>query len=123
MACLRRARTRRWRPRRSRWFGAPKLAGAARLWPLQTTPAPGPHPNPPTHPPTHPNPQFNPAKRLTAAEALAHPFVAQFHSPDDEPSCSRVITIPINDNCKYSISDYRWAGWGAVGRGGKPAHG
>ncbi|GBF98219.1 cell-cycle-assocaited kinase [Raphidocelis subcapitata] len=45
--------------------------------------------------------------RLTAAEALAHPYVAQFHSPDDEPSCSRVIAIPINDNCKYSISDYR----------------
>jgi mitogen-activated protein kinase 15 len=52
-------------------------------------------------------PQFNPAKRLSAAEALRHPYVAQFHSPEDEPSCSRVITIPINDNCKYSISDYR----------------
>ncbi|KAI8473076.1 MAG: mitogen-activated protein kinase 5 [Monoraphidium minutum] len=51
--------------------------------------------------------QFNPAKRLSAAEALRHPYVAQFHSPEDEPSCSRVITIPINDNCKYSISDYR----------------
>jgi mitogen-activated protein kinase 15 len=47
--------------------------------------------------------QFNPSKRLTAAEALAHPYVAQFHNPDDEPSCSRTITIPINDNHKYSI--------------------
>jgi serine/threonine protein kinase len=47
--------------------------------------------------------QFNPSKRLTAAEALAHPYVAQFHNPDDEPSCSKVITIPINDNHKYSI--------------------
>lgn len=48
--------------------------------------------------------QFNPSKRLSAAEALAHPYVAQFHNPDDEPSCSKVITIPINDNHKYSIS-------------------
>lgn len=47
--------------------------------------------------------QFNPNKRLTAAEALAHPYVAQFHNPDDEPSCSRTIIIPINDNHKYSI--------------------
>jgi len=47
--------------------------------------------------------QFNPNKRLTAAEALAHPYVAQFHNPDDEPCCSKTITIPINDNHKYSI--------------------
>lgn len=47
--------------------------------------------------------QFNPSKRISAAEALRHPYVAQFHNPDDEPSCSRVITIPINDNHKYSI--------------------
>lgn len=47
--------------------------------------------------------QFNPSKRLTAAEALAHPYVAQFHNPADEPSCSKIITIPINDNHKYSI--------------------
>lgn len=59
--------------------------------------------------------QFNPSKRLSAAEALRHPYVAQFHCPDDEPACSRVVTIPINDNCKYSISDYRCAGRAAVG--------
>jgi serine/threonine protein kinase len=47
--------------------------------------------------------QFNPSKRISAAEALRHPYVAQFHNPDDEPSCSRIITIPINDNHKYSI--------------------
>ncbi|KAF6266005.1 mitogen-activated protein kinase 5 [Scenedesmus sp. NREL 46B-D3] len=51
--------------------------------------------------------QFNPNKRISAAEALRHPYVAQFHNADDEPSCSRVITIPINDNHKYSIQEYR----------------
>jgi hypothetical protein len=76
---------------------------------------------PPTPPPSRACAalcQFNPTKRITAAEALAHPYVAQFHVPEDEPSCSRVITIPINDNCKYSISDYRWAG----GAGGHVAN-
>lgn len=29
--------------------------------------------------------QFNPEKRLTAEEALEHPYVAQFHNEDDEP--------------------------------------
>jgi len=51
--------------------------------------------------------QFNPNKRITAEEALAHPFVAQFHNPSDEPVCDRIIRIPIDDNHKYSISEYR----------------
>lgn len=51
--------------------------------------------------------QFNPKKRITAEEALRHPYVAQFHNPQDEPSCPRNITIPINDNTKYTIDDYR----------------
>jgi serine/threonine protein kinase len=43
---------------------------------------------------------FDPAKRLTAADALRHPYVANFHDPVNEPRCSRPITIPINDNEK-----------------------
>ena len=31
--------------------------------------------------------QFNPEKRLSAEEALEHPYVAQFHNEDDEPVC------------------------------------
>lgn len=50
---------------------------------------------------------FNPRKRITAEDALRHPYVAQFHNPSEEPSCSRTVTIPINDNTKYSISEYR----------------
>lgn len=44
--------------------------------------------------------QFNPAKRITAREALRHPYVAQFHSSADEPSAPGIITIPIDDNTK-----------------------
>lgn len=29
--------------------------------------------------------QFNPDKRVCAADALKHPYVAEFHNPDDEP--------------------------------------
>eukprot|EP00877_Chromochloris_zofingiensis_P003410 jgi/Chrzof1/1306/Cz10g02130.t1_MAPK5 len=50
---------------------------------------------------------FNPSKRISATEALRHPYVSQFHDADQEPSCSRTITIPINDNHKYSIQEYR----------------
>mmetsp|Transcript_33707 Transcript_33707/g.38324 ORF Transcript_33707/g.38324 Transcript_33707/m.38324 type:complete len:358 (-) Transcript_33707:459-1532(-) len=51
--------------------------------------------------------QFNPTKRLTAEQALRHPYVAQFHNPEDEPVCNGIIRIPIDDNQKFSISEYR----------------
>ena len=51
--------------------------------------------------------QFNPNKRLTAVQALRHPYVAQFHNSDDEPVCTRKINIPIDDNQKFSIREYR----------------
>ncbi len=44
--------------------------------------------------------QINPDKRLSAEQALAHPYVAQFHDPEHEPSVGRTITIPIDDNTK-----------------------
>jgi len=50
---------------------------------------------------------FNPEKRLSAEEALRHPYVAQFSNPEDEPVAERTITIPIDDNTKYSIQQYR----------------
>jgi len=50
---------------------------------------------------------FNPNKRLSAEQALQHPYVAHFHSPEDEPVCKRRINIPIDDNQKFSIREYR----------------
>lgn len=50
---------------------------------------------------------FNPAKRLTAEQALRHPYVSQFHNPEDEPTCNKKINIPIDDNQKFSIREYR----------------
>eukprot|EP00500_Bicosoecida_sp_ms1_P004548 CAMPEP_0203815314 /NCGR_PEP_ID=MMETSP0115-20131106/9954_1 /ASSEMBLY_ACC=CAM_ASM_000227 /TAXON_ID=33651 /ORGANISM="Bicosoecid sp, Strain ms1" /LENGTH=356 /DNA_ID=CAMNT_0050724211 /DNA_START=300 /DNA_END=1370 /DNA_ORIENTATION=+ len=51
--------------------------------------------------------QFNPDKRITAHQALRHPYVAQFHNVDDEPACPRIIKIDIDDNTKYTFADYR----------------
>lgn len=51
--------------------------------------------------------QFNPDKRITAYEALRHPYVAQFHNEADEPACSHALKIQIDDNTKYSAADYR----------------
>mmetsp|Transcript_59783 Transcript_59783/g.192409 ORF Transcript_59783/g.192409 Transcript_59783/m.192409 type:complete len:460 (+) Transcript_59783:88-1467(+) len=51
--------------------------------------------------------QFNPSKRPSAKEALRHPYVVQFHNPEDEFDCDRVIRIPIDDNTKLTVQDYR----------------
>mmetsp|Transcript_88936 Transcript_88936/g.176939 ORF Transcript_88936/g.176939 Transcript_88936/m.176939 type:complete len:464 (+) Transcript_88936:95-1486(+) len=51
--------------------------------------------------------QFNPNKRPSAKEALRHPYVVQFHNPEDEFDCDRVIRIPIDDNTKLTVQDYR----------------
>lgn len=55
--------------------------------------------------------QFNPDKRLTADEALEHPFIGHFHNPDSEilhPSChSSGIALELNDDLQYDLSAYR----------------
>lgn len=51
--------------------------------------------------------QFNPNKRPTAEEALAHPYVGTFHNPAEELVCPHKIVIPIDDNHKCSIEEYR----------------
>lgn len=42
-----------------------------------------------------------------STEALKHPYVVQFHNPDDEFECERPIRIPIDDNTKLTVVDYR----------------
>jgi len=50
---------------------------------------------------------FSPNKRMNATHALAHPYVAQFHAPEEEIECHKNIVIPIDDNKKLSVSAYR----------------
>jgi len=51
--------------------------------------------------------QFNPHKRITTEGALNHPYVAAFHNEEEEITCDKVIKISIDDDHKYSISEYR----------------
>eukprot|EP01123_Difflugia_compressa_P015968 TRINITY_DN93_c0_g1_i1.p1 TRINITY_DN93_c0_g1~~TRINITY_DN93_c0_g1_i1.p1 ORF type:complete len:387 (-),score=80.79 TRINITY_DN93_c0_g1_i1:79-1239(-) len=50
---------------------------------------------------------FNPSKRLTAEEGLEHPYVAQFHVPAEETVCNKTITVPMDDNKRFSVAAYR----------------
>jgi len=50
---------------------------------------------------------FNPTRRITIEESLEHPYVAQFHNPEEEICCDKKIEIPINDNKKLSVAAYR----------------
>lgn len=53
--------------------------------------------------------EFNPDKRITIEESLAHPYVEQFHSgnEDEEIVCEKKIQIPIDDNKKLNVAAYR----------------
>jgi serine/threonine protein kinase len=50
---------------------------------------------------------FNPNKRVTAKESLRHDYVVQFHNSDDEFDCDHAIHIPLDDNTKLKVQDYR----------------
>lgn len=50
--------------------------------------------------------QFNPKKRMTAEEAIQHPYMAQFFT-GEEPVCDTKVQIPIDDNHKFTVNDYR----------------
>lgn len=50
---------------------------------------------------------FNPMKRLTAEEALEHQYVSRFHDPAEEIEMNSSIVIPLNDDVRLAVDDYR----------------
>ncbi|NWT61331.1 MK15 kinase, partial [Erythrocercus mccallii] len=50
---------------------------------------------------------FNPDKRLTAEEALQHPYVSRFHCPSREPSLDFDVVLPLGDDVQLSVAEYR----------------
>ncbi|VEN56909.1 unnamed protein product [Callosobruchus maculatus] len=50
---------------------------------------------------------FNPHKRLTAEEALQHEYVSRFHDPEQEIVMQNNVIIPLNDDVRLSVDDYR----------------
>eukprot|EP00112_Aurelia_sp_Birch-Aquarium-sp1_P008245 Seg1903.7 transcript_id=Seg1903.7/GoldUCD/mRNA.D3Y31 product="Mitogen-activated protein kinase 15" protein_id=Seg1903.7/GoldUCD/D3Y31 len=51
--------------------------------------------------------QFNPDKRLTAEEALRHPYVAKFHKPESESSLLYDVVPPVDDDIQLTVNEYR----------------
>ncbi|KAK7899087.1 hypothetical protein WMY93_019940 [Mugilogobius chulae] len=47
---------------------------------------------------------FNPDKRMTAEQALEHPYV---HNPAREPSLNYDVVLPVDDDVKLSVVQYR----------------
>ncbi|KAJ8397306.1 hypothetical protein AAFF_G00441400 [Aldrovandia affinis] len=57
---------------------------------------------------------FNPEKRLSAEQALQHPYVsrslrgpAQFHNPARQPSLAYEVLLPVGDEVQLSVAQYR----------------
>jgi len=50
---------------------------------------------------------FNPERRITAADALSHPYLAQFHNPAEETEATESVFIPVDDNIKLPLAEYR----------------
>ena len=50
---------------------------------------------------------FNPKRRVSAEKSLEHKWFENFHDPSQEPSCDRVVNIPLDDNIKLKVADYR----------------
>lgn len=50
---------------------------------------------------------FNPDKRLTAEQALDHPYVAKFHNPAKEPALNYDVVLPVDDDVQLSVVQYR----------------
>uniref|UniRef100_A0A7S1U658 Mitogen-activated protein kinase n=1 Tax=Phaeomonas parva TaxID=124430 RepID=A0A7S1U658_9STRA len=54
------------------------------------------------------NLKFSPDERCSAEAALRHPYVAEFHDPEQEPvHPGGAVRIPIDDNMKLTAADYR----------------
>ena len=51
---------------------------------------------------------YDPDERITVTDALAHPYLAQLHFPDDEPTCEPVSAFDF-DFEKFSLTkdDYK----------------
>lgn len=59
---------------------------------------------------------FDPRKRITAAEALAHPYLAPYHDPSDEPVAPEKFDWSFNeadlpvDTWKGTCKPVAWSG-------------
>jgi serine/threonine protein kinase len=60
---------------------------------------------------------FDPTKRITATEALAHPYFEKYHDEEDEPSCSEKFSLDFEfekSGEDLSLDDWRELVWQEV---------
>lgn len=50
---------------------------------------------------------LNPHKRLTAEQALEHPYVKAFHKPEREPALDHDVVPTLSDAIQLSVEEYR----------------
>ena len=50
--------------------------------------------------------QFRPSLRLTAEEALEHPFVERYHNEQEEKEYEGELELLLDDNRTYEINHY-----------------
>ncbi|CCW67068.1 unnamed protein product [Phytomonas sp. Hart1] len=50
---------------------------------------------------------FNLNERVTAAQALEHPYVAPFHCPKEEIAAAEPIIISLPDDTRFTLQEYR----------------
>jgi len=51
--------------------------------------------------------QFCPSDRLTIEQTLQHPYVSKYREPAEEMMATSIVSIPLDDNEKRSVSTYR----------------
>uniref|UniRef100_A0A1I8GKF5 mitogen-activated protein kinase n=2 Tax=Macrostomum lignano TaxID=282301 RepID=A0A1I8GKF5_9PLAT len=57
---------------------------------------------------------LDPAKRITAAQALQHPYLARYHDPEDEPDGH--LFVDELEKCEFSVEEWRRIVWEMLGR-------
>ena len=50
---------------------------------------------------------LNPDKRLTAEQALEHPYVRAFHKPEREPALDHDVVPTLSDAIQLTVDEYR----------------
>ena len=51
--------------------------------------------------------KFDPYERITAADALSHPYVMAYHDSEDEPSASREIDCSYEEVPAISLEEWK----------------
>jgi len=49
--------------------------------------------------------EIDPSKRITAAEAIVHPYLRAFHDPTDEPVCTEELNLRFENDAKLTFEE------------------